>query len=195
VTPELPASTTDGNLPPAPSADSSNALLSLLSAVGIAGMLFMLCAVGWISARRKPPPPSSSPPVNIHEQMKAAMSENLNAHKQAIFDQIHPIGTAKHVVLHDFDLVSGSAGETHVVYRFTLYWEGPIEKDGFTKIQSTYDPESKRPVQTQLLATNGITHAEFQAAAFDLGWLIGQEVRAEQQRLNQQQAIQRGQGS
>ena len=44
--------------------------------------------------------------------------------------------------------------------RFTLYWEGPVTTDGFTKVEWTCDTESRRRLRTQILASNGITNEQ-----------------------------------
>jgi hypothetical protein len=41
-----------------------------------------------------------------------------------------------------------------------LSWEGPIPKDGFTKVGATWDGESQRWLTPEVLATNGITNAQ-----------------------------------
>jgi hypothetical protein len=42
--------------------------------------------------------------------------------------------------------------------RFTIYWERPVVKDGFTKVTATWDNESRRWLPGQILATNGMTN-------------------------------------
>lgn len=83
----------------------------------------------------------------------------LNVHKQEWFERFHPIGTAKSVTVHDLKVNKGANG-TQAVIRFTLYWEGPIIKDGFTKVRAVHDKESNRFVRAEILETNGTTNAQ-----------------------------------
>lgn len=96
----------------------------------------------------------------------------LSAHKQEWFDRFHPIGTAKSVTVHDVAITNGPNG-TQAVIRFTLYWEGPITKDGFTKIRAVHDKESNRIVRAEILETNGTTNRQAveNVAAFVGGFL------------------------
>jgi hypothetical protein len=84
---------------------------------------------------------------------------SLEASKQQWFDQFHPVGTAKSVKLHRVETVKTPDG-WQAVARFTLYWEGPITKDGFTKIKAIHDAESNRWVRAEILETNGITNRQ-----------------------------------
>jgi len=93
----------------------------------------------------------------------------LSGHKQQWFDRFHPIGTAKSVTVHDVAIQKSPNG-TQAVIRFTLYWEGPITKDGFTKVRAVHDKESKRFVRAEILATNGTTNAQ---AADNIAEFVG----------------------
>jgi len=128
-------------------------------------------------------------------ELRAAAVRDFNASKQIIFNHFHPIGTATSVEVHDVSFITGPGGETLVLYRFTLHWEGPITKDGFTKAQLTFDPESQAIVGSTILATNGTTNAEAQQMAFDFGRLLGEAVRQEQERRRQDEFLRRLHGS
>jgi hypothetical protein len=102
------------------------------------------------------------------EVVNAALTDSpqdfLNQNRQELFDLVHPQGIAKRVIVHDVEFKWKHGRATHrtedveqVVVTFTLYWEGPIEKDGFTKMRMTYDNESKRWISTEVLSTNGFT--------------------------------------
>jgi len=81
-------------------------------------------------------------------------SGNKVSRAQILADSIHPCSTVTNVRIHE---VSDSASQ--VVIRYTLFWEGPITKDGYTKIRSVYDKELERYVDTKIEATSAITSA------------------------------------
>jgi hypothetical protein len=99
----------------------------------------------------------------------------LNATKQTWFDRFHPIGTAKSVKLHDVKVEDTPQGK-RTTARFTLYWEGPLTKDGFTKIVAIHDAESNRWVRAEILETNGTTKTQVMegVGAFIEGYLQAQ---------------------
>lgn len=105
------------------------------------------------------------------EQFFAAQ---LNKVRQELFDRTHPIGTAKSVTVHEVQEVSGPGGQRFIHVRFTLFWEGPIVKDGYTKILLTWDPEIRRTIGAEILDTNGVTNSDFQRAMFDIGFAVGE---------------------
>jgi len=96
--------------------------------------------------------------------------------KQELFNAFHPIGTAKSVVVHDVSIVGWKRGKVtgrnedilQLTVRFTIYWEGPITKDGFTKVGATWDGESQRWLPGQILATNGMTNSQATEAFIDI---------------------------
>lgn len=96
---------------------------------------------------------SSKP--NLEQRVLAS----LEASKQQWFDEFHPVGTAKSVKLHQVEVVN-NGGSRQAVARFTIYWEGPIKKDGFTKIRAVHDSETDRWVRAEILETNGITNRQ-----------------------------------
>jgi hypothetical protein len=127
-------------------------------------------------------------------RLKAQAVQDLNASKQTIFNQFHPVGRAKSVDVHDVTYSGGSGGEVLVVYRFTLHWESPLITNGFTKLQVSFDPESQAVVNSRILATNGTTNAEAQQMAFDFGRLLGEAARQEQERRRQDEFLRRQRG-
>jgi DNA-directed RNA polymerase subunit RPC12/RpoP len=102
--------------------------------------------------------------ISLEEATRQNIQQSYDQIKQQLFDQFHPVGTAKSVTVHDLTFVWKDGINTgrwsdvkQVIIPFTLYWEGPITKDGFTKISATYDTESQRYISSQVIATNGIT--------------------------------------
>src|SRR4051812_4443105 len=67
----------------------------------------------------------------IAEKVQAS----LDSSKQQWFNEFHPLGTAKSIKLHHVETMKGANG-WQAVARFTIYWQGPIQKDGFTKIKA-----------------------------------------------------------
>ncbi len=113
--------------------------------------------------------------TSIHEELVAGMSSLLDQQKQQIFDAVHPVGKAKKVKLHELTIKWKNDKESNreedilaITVRYTLYWEGPITTDGYTKISSTFDTESER-WSGQVLATNGTTNDEVGAAVVNIG--------------------------
>lgn len=91
--------------------------------------------------------------------MQAKVQASLEASKQQWFDQFHPVGKAKSITVHAVEPVKTADG-AQTIARFTIYWEGPIKKDGFTKVRAVHDEESNRWVRAEILETNGITTAQ-----------------------------------
>ena len=104
-------------------------------------------------------------------KLKTAITQNLESNPQQLFNVFHPIGTAKSVKVHSIQLYNNGADAT-----FTIYWQGPIRSDGYTKIVAHYDADVQRWTRNQILATNGITNAEANEAAFNIGYEIGRSL-------------------
>jgi len=98
-------------------------------------------------------------PSGGESSLKAKFQTGMNADKQMLFEWVHPFGTAKSITVHDVTVTNGSDGKEAVV-RFTIYWEGPLRKDGFTKIRGVYDFEAGRWIRGEVLGTNGTTNTE-----------------------------------
>jgi hypothetical protein len=126
-----------------------------------------------------PPRAAPSPEEVIAGAFQTVYSQN----KQQIFDKIHPLGIAKSVVVHDVTITAWKHGRAtnrpedilQYTVRYTIYWEGPITKDGFTKISQTFDTETQRCVSAEILATNGTTNSD---VAYGLGVIGGALLRA-----------------
>jgi hypothetical protein len=114
------------------------------------------------------------------EQMIATQIQNaLDSDLQQVFNRIHPVGTAKSAQVHDVAILwkrgvpSKRLDDVQTfTVRYTLYWEGPVTKDGYTKISETYDAEIGRYTAGRILATNGITNRDASEAALDVGAAI-----------------------
>jgi hypothetical protein len=104
----------------------------------------------------------------IDTQLQHELQTRFADNKQQLFSAFHPVGTAKSVVVHDVAITgwkhSQVTGQIDDILgfsaRFTIYWEGPIVKDGFTKVSATWDNESQRWLPGQVLATNGMTNQQ-----------------------------------
>ena len=114
----------------------------------------------------------------LAEELQAAFTDN----KQELFNHIHPVGTATSVKVHDVSVEWKNGVRTNMekdllrfTVRFTIYWQGPITKDGYTKATETYDEESERWIGGQVLSTNGVTNTEVTEGAvnFGVGFLQG----------------------
>jgi hypothetical protein len=124
---------------------------------------------------------SSSPAIStrqLEEEFAAVFQAAANQKMQEIFNAIHPIGTAKRVVVHDVTITDWKRGQVtnraedivQLTIRYTLYWQGPITTDGYTKIVHTFDVETERYTNCQILATNGATNGD---VAETLGYIGG----------------------
>ncbi len=142
--------------------------------------LAAFCAV---LPKSKVPTTTSHEQVETSEQVEAKIMKQVqysfSANKQQLFKFMHPVGTAKSVVVHDVNVHWKQGKPTHseknvedFTVRFTIYWEGPIIKDGFTKATQTFDEEIGRWTGGTILTTNGVTNND----AFNLGGYIAGEI-------------------
>ena len=99
-------------------------------------------------------------------KIKASIADNIKSHPQRLFNAFHPVGTAKSVKVHSVQL---SGNNANVV--FTIFWQGPFTKDGYTKIAAHYDGDIQRWTGAQILATNGTTNRD--VGDFAIGFLDG----------------------
>jgi uncharacterized RDD family membrane protein YckC len=178
VTP-FPAS--NNALVPQTTSIASKALL--FSGIGCGGIAILLFAFLFVAAMiggdngNSPPVPSPSN-QKIEAQISEALQTGFDKEKQKIFDYIHPTGTAKSIKLHDVTVIEWKRGQVsgrledvvQFTVRYTLYWQGPITTDGFTKITQTFDNETQRYVGGKILETNGTTN---QDVSYALGYIGG----------------------
>lgn len=149
------------------------------SFVSVGAICAIVVVVAWnvMPARKTSNPAANAPSAaapRLEEVLAASLQKTLNQNVQQLFNGIHPVGTAKNAVVHDVSIVWKHGRTTNRVEdvqaftaRYTLYWEGPITKDGYTKVSATFDVETRRWTTSQILATNGVTNR-------DAGEAIGQ---------------------
>ena len=119
----------------------------------------------------------SYPAMSVTDAAVARLLEfDFNKDKQNIFNAFHPTGTAKRIVVHECTIDWKTGKPTNnlenmsgYTVRFTIYWEGPVEKDGYTKISTSFDNEVKRYTESHVLATNGITNKDVSQAMIKFG--------------------------
>ena len=99
----------------------------------------------------------------VDSRTLAKTQDDLEMNLNEVFDHIHPVGSAKRVTVHEVKSYWKTENPKSLddlegfVVRYTIYWEGPIEKDGYTKLISLYDAEVGRYTETNVIKTNGIT--------------------------------------
>lgn len=152
--------------------------------VGFCGTLISMfvSGSGQSSDSQAPTPRVETPSVPLEEMMAEQLQKLAQKGKQATFDNIHPVGTAKSIKVHAVEILGWKNGirtnrmEDIVQFkvRYTLYWSGPVTDDGFTKIEAIYDAESQKCVSSQILATNGVTNGQ---AAEAVGYAAGMLLR------------------
>ena len=130
--------------------------------------------------------PAAPSPIVTKEAIQQKLQTVFNARDaefngpQMVFNMVHPIGTASRVVVHDVSLQwktdKPTADENDIMAwtcRMTVYWSSILVDDGFTKLLLTFDNEVKNFTNVEILATNGKTTEEVNAAAWDIGFQIG----------------------
>jgi len=122
-------------------------------------------------------PVAAASPDNDPMNMVADAQKRFNTPEvcQYFFDCIHPVGHATSLKIHAVDWVDNDGNVlppdptrlrialksgVALRVRLTLYWQGPLNANGFTKLLWTYDPESQRTTECKILATNGVTNAD-----------------------------------
>ena len=129
---------------------------------------------------------TAPPPVVTKEAIQQKLQTVFNARDaefngpQMVFNMVHPIGTASRVAVHDVSLQwktnKPTADENDIMSwtcRLTVYWSSILVDDGYTKLLLTFDNEVKNFTNVEILATNGKTTEEVNAAAWDIGFQIG----------------------
>lgn len=123
-------------------------------------------------------PPGSVGTEALEAELGAMLTAFVAEQRQQIFNALHPTGTVTDSKVHEAKVTKWRKGVAtnrpediaEFVVRYTIYWEGPVTRDGFTKIAQTYDAEVGRYIRSEILATNGITNEEAaQAAGFVFG--------------------------
>ena len=100
-----------------------------------------------------------------------------------IFNAIHPVGKATRIKFIEIVFKWKNDRETNeekdilgISMRYTLFWDGPIHKDGYTKIAANFDPETER-WSGKILETDGVTNENL---AYGLGFVLGAALAEEQ---------------
>ena len=101
--------------------------------------------------------PSCSPTPQSRQQ---GLEKALNGSRQEFFDAIHPVGTAKAIKINSL-----TSNPPFLDVRMTIFWEGPIIKDGYTKVAFRFDSEVRRIVGLKVESTNGMTKEDVGFAA------------------------------
>ena len=99
------------------------------------------------------------------ESRDRKLEKALNTRKQEYFDAIHPVGTAKSIKLN-----STTSNPPYLDVRMTIFWEGPITKEGYTKVAFRFDSEVGRITGLKVEDTNGLTKED---VGFAAGAIIG----------------------
>lgn len=145
------------------------------------GLVCIATIAWWLTpgGLRNTAAPNQSNAVEMREAVKRVLQNNFSQHKQELFNKLHPIGTAQRVVVHDVDIHwKPGASERDlrealsIDTRFTIYWSGPINKDGYTYVSATYEVEPGRSHEI-VLATNGTLNEQLPEIGFNLGFLVG----------------------
>ena len=136
---------------------------------------------------------SEPPTVRAEKIFTQGFQKIFTEHKQEIFDGFHPIGQAQSITVHEVSIVwkdnlpqNDFDNILEATVRFTIYWTSPLHNDGFTKVEATFDCESKRFTSSKVLATNGTTTEQ---AGNILGAAIGTAMQYEAQKQGTQDAV------
>lgn len=161
--------------------------------------LFAMFAAGVISCERDENPsrdltgatspaevPEAPPPAPPIERLLERRWRVFLANSgQQIFNEIHPVGEVTGTKLHELEVkwkggvrTNREADIAAIAVRYSVFWEGPINKEGYTKLLSVYDAELERITATDLLASNGITNSDVMEG---VGIAIGVGIQAAMQ--------------
>ena len=162
---------------------------------GIIGLAILVFLGGAISASKSGSSNHivAQPQPRVESILSEQVQQALNNSKQAIFDSVHPVGTATSVTLHELSVTKWKNGtDTNRMddvrefsVRYTLYWTGPLTTKGFTKITQTYDMESQRYTGGSILFTNGVTKSDLGSMAAQI---LGTALNFEAQKAGAEQA-------
>jgi hypothetical protein len=158
--------------PPQSSATTSTRSAKSLKVVGLGcgGLMLLLVGVVVIALLAG----GAGRQVRAEDVIASRANALLDSSKQQIFDSVHPVGNATAAridrVTIDRWANDNPTSKVEDVRQFTLdytvSWEGPLTKQGYTKFRQVYDTESGRCLNTLLLETNGVTYEQ-------VGYTIG----------------------
>ena len=105
-------------------------------------------------------------PKNVEAILATKIQKDLEANRDKFFHEVHPVGKAKSIKIHAVETFWKSENPKSLddlegfIVRYTIYWEGPIQKDGYTKLVSAFDGEIGRFVKIDVLETNGVQNSD-----------------------------------
>jgi len=115
-----------------------------------------------------------------HFIFELEQSLNKGSTAQTYFDHLHPIGSADSICVTDADLTwrpgtteASKKNVMKVTFDALLFWEGPIQKQGLTRIRVTYNYELQAVSDFKIISTNGKTMDDTKKAAFEIGKVVG----------------------
>ena len=114
---------------------------------------------------------------SAEEKLQESVSTYLKANKQQIVEKYHLLATAKDVELQKFMLVDRNAQPTDKLENaigyailFTVFWEGPVTKDGYLKLNAFFDFSARTFTDVRVVQTNGVLNED---AAKGIGEILG----------------------
>ncbi len=149
------------------------------TALALAAVIAIVCFAFGIYKNRYSPansqtisqgasPKATKTPQQEHQELINELDVFFNQNRQYLFDTIHPTGTANLIKVHDARIVRTNEGEPLLESRITIYWTGPVQANGHTKLNLLYDVESGRMRTATILSTDGITKNAINNAAWEL---------------------------
>jgi len=111
------------------------------------------------------------------EKLQESVAKWLKGSKQQIVVKYHILATANDVELQEFMLVDKNAKPTDKTDNavgfgivFTIFWQGPVTKDGYLKLFAYYDVSLRTFSKVEVVATNGVLNED---AAKGFGEILG----------------------
>jgi hypothetical protein len=100
--------------------------------------------------------------------------------QQLLFDSVHPVGTATSVRITDTQIEWQEDAEKkrtlEEIRRYTvdltIYWSGPIQEKGWTKMRLSYNAELEELTAQTVVDTNGVTKEKAGKLAIDIGLMF-----------------------
>ena len=101
------------------------------------------------------------------EEVTKQMTSLVNTSRQALIEKWHLLAASKKVEIHEVVMLNRNGAPTKsakemtgCVIRCTIRWEGPINKDGYTKLILFYDNEVQRFTASRVISTNGVLNSD-----------------------------------
>ena len=110
----------------------------------------------------------------LYDFVEFALQE---VYKQPIIDRHYFFVKSNNIKLHDIKINWRTPSPTNnprdlktLSINFTIYWEGPLEKDGFTRFDSLWDCEIERFTDFKILTSSGnVTRKEIETGVLNIG--------------------------